>query len=100
MSCRHMEGFDHPIFILLPNEVTINLNMLGSLMKYKICSNVECYLAITIERSWSFVYMAKVPSKAISQTISIVTLAMALYSDSIEDLETTCCFLYFHELKD
>ena len=35
-----------------------------------------------------------------SQTISLVTVAMALYSDSTEDLDTTCCFLHFQEIKE
>ena len=35
-----------------------------------------------------------------SQTISLVTVAMALYLDYAEDLDTTCCFLHFQEIKE
>ena len=35
-----------------------------------------------------------------SHTISLVTMAIALYSDSAEDLDTTCCFLHFQEIKE
>ena len=35
-----------------------------------------------------------------SQTISLVTVAMALYLDYAEDLDTACCFLHFQEIKD
>ena len=35
-----------------------------------------------------------------SQTTSLVTVAIDLYSDSIEDLDTTCYFLLFQEISE
>ena len=35
-----------------------------------------------------------------SQTTSLVTVAIDLYSDSAEDLDTTCCFLLFQEISE
>ena len=79
MSCRHMEGLDHSIFNLFPNEVTINLYMLGSFMEYRICNNIECCLAITIERSWFFVCMTKSINLYILILLKILKLPAASY---------------------
>ena len=35
-----------------------------------------------------------------SQTTSLVTVAIDLYFDSAEDLNTTCCFLLFQEISE
>ena len=44
--------------------------------------------------------MLKSLSRANSQVISQVALAIALYSASAEERETIGCFLDFHEIKE
>lgn len=39
-------------------------------------------------------------SEAMSQTTSLVTVAIDLYFDSVEDLDTTYCFLLFKEISE
>ena len=69
-------------------------------MENRVGSNVECSLAITVEKSWSFMEKAKSFNNTIIHTTSLLTLAIALGLDSAEDLETTSCFLHFHEIND
>ena len=59
MSSRHMKGLDHTSLNLASNVVTINLYVLYTLMKYWICSNIESYLAITVQRSWVIMIQIK-----------------------------------------
>ena len=60
----------------------------------------EEIFAITIQVSKLCMMHPKGLNKAINHKISLVTIAIALYSDSAEDLKTTCCFLHFQEIRE
>ena len=51
MPCGNVESLDNTILNLLPNEMTIYLNMLCSFMVHGICSNVQSCFAVIIQES-------------------------------------------------
>ena len=89
-----MKCFNFTLQDLVPNQMTINFYMFGSFMENRVSSYVQSWLSQNnIAGLWWSVF--KSLSSCITQVISQATLAIALYSASAEDLDTTPCFLDF-----
>eukprot|EP00268_Persea_americana_P033271 TRINITY_DN32976_c3_g1_i1.p2 TRINITY_DN32976_c3_g1~~TRINITY_DN32976_c3_g1_i1.p2 ORF type:complete len:110 (-),score=13.35 TRINITY_DN32976_c3_g1_i1:676-1005(-) len=83
---------------VLMNKVTINFNVLGSLMKDWITG-----MALVLSTLRGVVPRIGTPSSVRSrrsQRISLVAEDMDLYSASAEVLEIVACFLHFHEMRE
>ena len=74
--------------------------MLGSFVKYRICCYIQCSLVITNSMAGLECSILKSFNNCKTQVISQATLAMALYSASAEDLDTTPYFFDLQEIKE
>lgn len=84
---------------MLPNEVIVDLNMFGPLMKNWIGGNLDSACIFSTKQ----IEINKTPSswsKSCSQITSLLAKDRYWYSPSGEDFETVVCFLNFQEISD
>lgn len=89
-----------PTLEFLLSSMTIDINVLGPLMKNWIVGNSNGTLIVTIKKSGSSNCTLISTTNQHNHTISFVVIAITWYSTSIEDRETIFCFLLFHEIRD
>lgn len=82
------------------NKVTININILCSLMKDEIICNLNCAGVFHIKRSGTKNVNTKFTKKSTKQMLSLLADDIALYSSSTYDFEIVACFLHFQEIRD
>jgi len=77
----------------ISDKVTFNLNVFGPFMKHWILGNIDGKQIITMHRHWSSYLKPSSISKFFNHTISHVAWAIALYSTSALERDTTSYFL-------
>jgi len=73
------------MFEMMTSKMTIDLNVLSSLMKNRVVSNLNRTLVVTIYRSRMRKKTPISVSNQRNQTISLVVDAMTRYSASVDD---------------
>jgi hypothetical protein len=73
------------MFEMMTSKMTIDLNVLSSLMKNRVVSNLNRTLVVTIHRSRMRKKTPISVSNQRNQTISLVVDAMTRYSASVDD---------------
>lgn len=88
-----------PTLEFLLSSMTIDINVLGPLMRNWIAGNSNGTLIVTIKKSGSS-NSTLISTNQHNHTISFVVVAIIWYSTSMENRETIFCFLLFYEIRD
>ena len=91
---------DHDFSVLnhFMNEVVAHVNVFCVRMKFFILSECDCSLIIAIRINGSSGAERSSCRKLCSHSASLATCVCAMYSASVLDSATTCCFFKLHEM--
>uniref|UniRef100_A0A803MVA3 Uncharacterized protein n=1 Tax=Chenopodium quinoa TaxID=63459 RepID=A0A803MVA3_CHEQI len=87
---KNQSHLNKPFKNFFPREVTINVYVLGALMEDRVLGYVNGTLVVTMKCD-----RLQIRNTKLTHVTSAAAEAIALYSDSEDDLDTVGCFLDF-----
>ena len=85
-----MKNFELPGIDLFPHKVIVQSDVFHVRMVNRICTYISSSGVVTVKR-WGALNFS--PSKFLTHESSVAALASALYSASVDDLETVFFFV-------